>query len=113
VDWLPGLKAVYAIGGTALAAGRLRSHYLRSEAAITHGSRFSAAEYALMLRHMDQDADAAKVLVKVLPERLYLINPGLSVFRCLIAATGAEEFCISRKGLRKGYIQILRERGGL
>jgi exopolyphosphatase/guanosine-5'-triphosphate,3'-diphosphate pyrophosphatase len=114
IQWLNGgLYSLCAIGGTATALGKLRGHYISAglapEREIAHGYRLPAADCAAVLAALEADRAAPHTLVKLVPERLHLIFPGLYVFTTLIELSGVQEIIISRQGLRKGYLRLLQD----
>ena len=108
LPWLQsGKLTLYANGGTGRAIGDLHQycHHRRHGEAL-HGYRLPAGELEEIIAWLQTyDEAAIKALIKVVPERLHLIFPGLLVFATIMKVAKVDEICVSRNGLREGFMR--------
>lgn len=95
---------IFAIGGTARAAGKLHR-------ALTGQSR-PIDGYPLTCSQMDDlcelmgspDLHGLRLMERVAPERITTIVPGLLVLRTVCLALGATQIQVVKNGVREGYL---------
>ena len=110
---VPQTETLWAMGGTARGAAKLHLAMLgrfpwgekeRLEETI-HGYRLSLLSARNMLELLcDPAAEGSAILSKATPNRISTLLPGLTVLLAAADAVGAKELCISRFGVREGYL---------
>ena len=107
VDWLPeSAEHLLLIGGTGRAIARLhRELYGREEEAL-QGYTFNTEDYAKLLTFVAEEKKRAiRGILRVSPERIHTIVPGLIVFSQLVELAGCKTASVSRTGVREGYLK--------
>ena len=100
----PDFDTVYAIGGTARAAGKLHR-------ALT-GQNRPIEGYPLTCEQMDElcelmtalDMHGLRLMERVAPERITTIVPGILVIRTICRILGAKQIQVVKNGVREGYL---------
>lgn len=92
---------IYGIGGTIRSAGNVNMELRRLS-----DNKFISAEMVrdLLKKLKTEDPATMKTLIKVSPERLHTIIPGLIILDELIRHTKAKNIRISDMGVREGYL---------
>ncbi|MCD7782501.1 MAG: hypothetical protein LUI15_01150 [Firmicutes bacterium] len=90
------------VGGTIRAVSSVLNHlFSRSDDC----KIISAEEIRMLLKRMEKpDGDILHELLKIIPDRVHTIVPGLTVLEAVTRATGAEDITVSRCGVREGYL---------
>lgn len=103
-DW-QGTRAetICGVGGTLRAAGRLNQKILGQEE-----SSIRAEDIKEILKKLEKDAK--KYLLRIVPERIHTMIPGLMILEGVIECFGCKRIEISRYGVREGYLfeKVLR-----
>jgi exopolyphosphatase/guanosine-5'-triphosphate,3'-diphosphate pyrophosphatase len=107
VDWLPGSAGhICMIGGTVRAIARLHRELYGRENDDLQGYNFKAREMADLFKRINSMGnDGLKFLIRVSPERIHTIMPGLVTFSQMIKIIGCKTVSISRSGVREGYLK--------
>lgn len=107
LEWLPNSgKSICIIGGTARAIGRLHRELYGRESDDLQGYTFDAHEIKNMLELLaKKKSPVIHDILRVTPERIHTILPGLVTFAELIHITGSEQISISKNGVREGFIK--------
>ncbi len=107
LDWLPEAgEHVCLIGGTSRAIARLhRDVYDRAEEPL-QGYLFRAKDIAGLKQWLLGHTKAGiRQVLRVAPERVHTILPGMEALSLLIEYSGAKTVSLSRSGVREGYIR--------
>lgn len=100
----PPVKAerIAGVGGTVRAALRLTA----SQFELPPGAKSFTAEQLSLICEMlfRNDKDACGIILKMAPERIHTLVPGLMILQQLVRITGAKEVAVSRYGVREGYL---------
>lgn len=96
-------KTICGVGGTLRAAGRLNQKILGREE-----SSIRAEDIKEILKRLEKDAK--KHLLRIVPERIHTMIPGLLILAGVIECFGCKRIEISRYGVREGYLfeKVLR-----
>ena len=90
-------KTICGVGGTLRAAGRLNQKILGQEE-----SSIRAEDIKEILKKLEKDAK--KYLLRIVPERIHTMIPGLLILAGVIECFGCKRIEISRYGVREGYL---------
>jgi exopolyphosphatase/guanosine-5'-triphosphate,3'-diphosphate pyrophosphatase len=107
LEWLPGsAENICLIGGTARAVGRIHRELYGRDAEELQGYTFPSGELLELSARLGEKKKAAvRDILRVAPERIHTMLPGLVTFSELARATGCREFSISRNGVREGFLR--------
>jgi exopolyphosphatase / guanosine-5'-triphosphate,3'-diphosphate pyrophosphatase len=107
LEWLPNsAQNICLIGGTARAIARLHKELNGRESDDLQGYTFDADDLDLMLLQLDlKKKSAIHDILRVTPERIHTIIPGLVAFTELVHITGCKEISISKDGVREGFLK--------
>jgi exopolyphosphatase / guanosine-5'-triphosphate,3'-diphosphate pyrophosphatase len=99
---------IYAVGGTSRAVLKLNKHFFPSdiETNIISKDNLKALSKAIL----SDDKDVHVDVIRLIPERIHTIMPGLSILRTAVKHFGADLVVIERFGVREGYLyqQLLK-----
>ncbi|MCD8211686.1 MAG: phosphatase [Oscillospiraceae bacterium] len=101
-------STVCGVGGTARAACNLANFVFdRPE---TCKTMTMGELHKLMKRFQDMDRKELNILLKVVPDRIHTILPGMEILDTICRECGAQKIMISTYGVREGYLheKILR-----
>ncbi|MCC8059427.1 MAG: phosphatase [Clostridiales bacterium] len=100
---------ICGVGGTARAACRVANHFLgRAEDCRV----LTAGEIRQLLkRFRGMDRETMRVILKLAPERIHTLVPGLVVLDTICQLCGARDITVSTRGIREGYLhrRVLKE----
>ncbi|WP_070000920.1 Ppx/GppA phosphatase family protein [Cellulosilyticum sp. I15G10I2] len=97
-------KTLYAIGGTARATAKLHRELSKNNNTL-HGYVLTPQDLDMMQQTIDHlGIQGAKVINKVLPERLLTIIPGMIVLQTLVNKMNIQQIVILKKGIREGFL---------
>ncbi|MCD7804285.1 MAG: phosphatase [Oscillospiraceae bacterium] len=101
VDLSPAAH-ICGVGGTVRAASQAANHFFcRSD----DYNIISVEELKMLLKRIrKQDSDNVHELLKIVPDRIHTIIPGLIVLETVSKALNAEEITVSMCGVREGYL---------
>ncbi len=106
VEWLPGCAShACLIGGTARAVARLHREIFGREHDPLQGYTFDAGDLRAMIRTLGDKKSAARLLTRVVPERIHSILPGMTGLLRIAGTAGCATLSISLTGVREGYLQ--------
>lgn len=107
LDWLKGVGGhVCLIGGTGRAIVRLHRDFNRRAAEPLQGYTFQAADIDAMMDWIQSHPRlGAKRILKVDPDRVHTILPGMMAISRLVHHAGSVTVSLSRSGVREGYIR--------
>lgn len=107
VDWLPeSAEHLLLIGGTARAIARLHRELNAREEDSLQGYTFDTEDYPKLLYYATHKKKSAiRSILRVSPERIHTIVPGLIAFTLLAETVGCKTASISRTGVREGYLK--------
>jgi len=95
---------VYLIGGTARAIAKLHRDIYSTDTP-ENGYKLDCEDFEKMLERLQnfgkKDIDT---IIRVIPERIYTILPGLLAFKAIFDKAKAKNIIISSMGIREGYI---------
>ena len=103
VDWVgrDTLPQMCGVGGTLRAVHKLSCELLDLPA----DARELPAKNAKKLCKMIRDKDFFyQTVYRIVPERIFSIQPGLMILREVVDACGCETIAISQSGVREGYL---------
>lgn len=101
------VNVLYGAGGTARAAGNIAMELNQLPS-----NRDIPAEfiYKMFDKLISKDKEVISQVLKVAPDRIHTIIPGLVILVEILRKTGAEKLLISKNGIREGYlISYLKE----
>ncbi|MCD8003542.1 MAG: phosphatase [Clostridia bacterium] len=100
-DLLP-TPHILGVGGTIRAVSSVLNHlFSRSDDC----KIISAEEIRMLLKRMEKpDGDILHELLKIVPDRIHTIVPGLTVLEAVTRTLDAEDITVSRCGVREGYL---------
>ena len=107
IDWLENVGGhLCLIGGTGRAIVRLHRDINARADEPMNGYTFDAAEIEHLIETImaHRKAGARRVL-RVDPDRVHTILPGMAAIACLVHRAGAGSISLSRSGVREGYIK--------
>lgn len=101
VDLSPAAH-ICGVGGTIRAASQVANHFFcRSD----DYNIISVEELKMLLKRIKKpDSDNIHELLKIVPDRIHTIIPGLIVLETISKALNAEEITVSMCGVREGYL---------
>ncbi len=101
VDLSPAAH-ICGVGGTIRAASQVANHFFcRSD----DYNIISVEELKILLKRIRKpDSDNVHELLKIVPDRIHTIIPGLIVLETISKALNAEEITVSMCGVREGYL---------
>ena len=101
VDLSPATH-ICGVGGTIRAASQVANHFFcRSD----DYNIISVEELKTLLKRIKKpDSDNVHELLKIVPDRIHTIIPGLIVLETISKALNAEEITVSMCGVREGYL---------
>lgn len=108
-----GCEVICGVGGTIRAALKL-NNYLFNESRSNHTISAEHLEYIVKLL-ADKDMTARNLILKVCPERVHTIVPGLCILVDIIQRYQTKKIVVSSYGVREGYLcdrVINRAEGG-
>jgi exopolyphosphatase/guanosine-5'-triphosphate,3'-diphosphate pyrophosphatase len=107
VEWLQESAGnVCLIGGTARAIARLHKELNGRESEELQGYSFNACDFDRLLDYLVKKKKVgARDIIRVAPERIHTIMPGLIAFGELVRIAGCSTASISRGGVREGYLK--------
>ena len=103
---------VCGVGGTVRNALKL-NNYLFNESAANNTVSAEHLEYISKLL-ANRDTTARNLILKVCPERIHTIIPGLCVLNDIMDRFGAQKLVVSHYGVREGYLydKVLKQSEG-
>ncbi len=105
---LPQSKQLLAIGGTARAAGKaiaMLKDLDSPEEAVADPHSFSYKELKDLINSLiDEEVHAVKSLLRVAPERVHTIVPGMIILREIAKKIRAKKILVCEEGVREGYL---------
>lgn len=100
---------ICGVGGTARAACRVANRFFgRAEDCRV----LTAGEIRQLLkRFRGMDRETMRVILKLAPERIHTLVPGLVVLDTICQLCGAQDITVSTRGIREGYLhrRVLKE----
>lgn len=99
---LPPGQPLVCVGGTARAALKLARRVCRLPQSTNRITRDQLCQVCARL--CGSQKEAADLILKIEPERIHTILPGLLILRHLVETFGAGEIVVSRYGVREGYL---------
>lgn len=102
-------EQLYAVGGSARAILKLANHLLKLP---SDNRTLSAGQLKEVKKFLlTEERDAAHLILKLCPDRIHTLIPGLLIFCTLFKKLGAESVTVCRCGVREGYLwdRYLRE----
>ncbi len=101
---------IIGVGGTARAVMRMSQKVFGLSESITHINRKQLDELSALL--LKGDKAAADLILKLEADRIHTMVPGLMILQHVFAHFEADEFIVSRYGVREGYLcqRILKNR---
>ncbi len=94
-------KVIIGIGGTIRAIGNLSQEAFSLEDNRHFTNKNLTSLYKSLIKG---DEDVVRLALKVTPERIHTITPGMTIFKFLCKNFGAEEIIVSDSGLREGVL---------
>ena len=95
-------RSLLAVGGSARAVVRLCN--ILSGAKTENRTATAAQVEELFALLSKGDKEALRLLLRVVPDRVHTVLPGLMILRSILARCGAEELTMSATGVREGYL---------
>jgi exopolyphosphatase/guanosine-5'-triphosphate,3'-diphosphate pyrophosphatase len=95
-------KTICGVGGTVRAALKLNNHIFGLSDSNKTISTKNIKE--ILNKLCDADTDAWKIILKVCPDRIHTIIPGLLVLNTVSKYFGCETIVVSSYGVREGYL---------
>ena len=93
---------ICGIGGTVRAAARLLNHMQNNKKEKNH---FPASDFLKLADKLAEgDTDLKKLVLKICPDRIHTIIPGIFIIREIIRQTSCSCIYISGYGVREGYL---------
>lgn len=113
IEWLAdSAEHIILIGGTARAVARLHQHFHKTEEQNLQGYAFPAEDIVKLLQYFKENKkDFIRSTLKVAPERIHTVLPGLMTFYEILELTGCKTISLSRTGVREGYLQQYATQG--
>ncbi|HEY5585334.1 MAG TPA: hypothetical protein VIK78_12710 [Ruminiclostridium sp.] len=107
IEWLPNsCNNVCLIGGTARAIARLHQELFSRQKENLQGYTFDTKDIKLLINAVDPSENGGiKLMIRVSPERLHTIIPGLIAFSKILKLSGCKTITISKNGVREGYLE--------
>ncbi|HWR22310.1 MAG TPA: hypothetical protein VN366_02435, partial [Feifaniaceae bacterium] len=102
VDWLYGVKTqtICGVGGTIRALKKYRA-----ETASGNGTPLDAGYVRAFIDTMGDPKNLGyKPLLRVMPDRIHTIVPGLLILDEVLLESGAQQIYVSKHGVREGYL---------
>lgn len=94
-------RQLACVGGTARTALKLA----RKVCGLSGGNRLTLAELCQVRERLCGEAkSAADLILKVEPERIHTILPGILILEHMATGFGVEEIIVSKYGVREGYL---------
>lgn len=104
-----GQKTMCAIGGTVRATLKLANKLLAREKTCRS---LHIGEYAELFRLYEEEQTMfVRTLLKVKPERVHTLVPGMAIQAEVMDALGCEALAVSEAGVREGYLMHKLEEG--
>ena len=97
----PEGKLLAAAGGTARAVEKL---LLRSGALERKGEAISLAQLEQLQQQLLSGSDAAHMILRCKPDRIYTLIPGFLILKGVMQHFGCEQLKVCRNGIREGYL---------
>lgn len=95
-------RSLLAVGGSARAVVRLCNILSGAEA---ENHTVTAAQVEELFTLLSKgDKDALRLLLRVVPDRVHTVLPGLMILRSILTRCGAVELTMSATGVREGYL---------
>lgn len=97
-------NTLYAIGGTARGVAKLHREMSKSDNSI-HGYVLTLEDLKTLQKVIANfGVHGAKIISKVLPERMVTIIPGMIVLQTLAKKMNVERIVVLKKGIREGFL---------
>jgi exopolyphosphatase/guanosine-5'-triphosphate,3'-diphosphate pyrophosphatase len=95
-------QTICGVGGTVRAALKLNNHIF----GLSDSNKIISAKNIkeILNKLCDADTDAWKIILKVCPDRIHTIIPGLLVLNTVSKYFGCETIVVSSYGVREGYL---------
>ena len=95
---------LYAMGGTARGVAKLHQEMSKSNNSI-HGYTLTLEDLKTMQKVISNlGVHGAKIISKVLPERMLTIIPGMIVLQTLAKKMNVSQIVVLKKGIREGFL---------
>lgn len=95
-------EIICGVGGSIRAASKL-NNYLFSESAANREISIGHLDYILSTLE-ENNATTLNLILKVCPERIHTIIPGLLILKSIAKLYNSEKIIVSRYGVREGYL---------
>lgn len=107
IEWLPGCSdTICMIGGTARAIARAHREISGRQRESLQGYSFDAGDIALLYKKIKDMGDKGiRLVMRVAPERIHTIIPGMIAFARIIKTAGCKTAVVTRNGVREGYLR--------
>ncbi len=109
VDWLKSVGGhVCLIGGTGRAIARLHQDVYGHAGEPLQGYMFEAQDIAALMKWvLSHHKVGVRRILRVEPDRIHTILPGMAALSRLVDYAGAATVSLSRSGVREGYIKTV------
>ena len=98
-------ETIFGIGGTVRAIAHLHKEIYHRDDEV-EGYTFDANDIKDMCNLIEkQGVDGIKLLIRVIPERIHTVIPGMIAFQAIIKTCKCKTFVVSRFGAREGYLK--------
>lgn len=103
LDWVKA-DTLYLTGGTAKSFAKIHMEINGIDEDV-NGYTMSKKEYHNFYNtFMDDKPATAKILTKLVPERVHTLLPGMIAYKHIFQMSGCEKIIISEAGVREGYL---------
>jgi exopolyphosphatase / guanosine-5'-triphosphate,3'-diphosphate pyrophosphatase len=95
-------KILYGVGGTLRAAKKLNTHFIGNHLDNQIITRKTIK--TIMHKVLSNDKETLIDVIRLIPERIHTVLPGIMILRTLTKALNIEEIIVENYGVREGYL---------